>query len=73
MNIISQGKSPVYYELRAELDIFFMNYNFHFKKIHYTNSRYLEEIFSKINQISLIFQAKQLTYLLYRKKTEALK
>lgn len=33
MNNISQGKSPVYYELRAELDIFFMNYNFHFKKI----------------------------------------
>jgi hypothetical protein len=32
MNIISQRKSPVYYELRAEVDISFMEYNFHFKK-----------------------------------------
>lgn len=43
----------------------FHELQFSLQKNNYTNSRYLEEIFSKINQISLIFQA--------RKKTEALK
>lgn len=66
-NTVSQGKSPVCYELRTKLDTFFMEYNFRFEKNYYTK-RYLAETLFKINKISLPFQAKQSTYLLFRIK-----